>query len=106
MVHSKVGFRLSVYLRSISCRVALPSGKQIEFEEVAFTEDIQAEYKNDTMVHWFWASAVTDMKVIRNSVGKFRMDYLLSFTGHPTEEPDYFETIVPLVKRPTIYGDW
>lgn len=106
MVKSNIGFRLSAYLREISCRLTLASGKVIEFEQISYTEDTQAEFVLDTMVHWFWASAVTDMEVIRNSVGIFRMDYLVSFTGHPTEEPDFFEAIVPLIRKPTVYERW
>lgn len=106
LVESDVGFRLSAYLRSISCRLKFASGEEIEFDEVAYTEDTEAEYKLNTMVHGFWASAVTDMETIRNTVAKFRMDYHLSFTGHETETAESFEAIVPLVKRSTVYGAW
>jgi hypothetical protein len=58
------------------------------------------------MVHRFGASAVADMDVIRDSVGTLRMDYLISFTGHPDEKPNYFEIVVPLIGRPTVYGRW
>lgn len=106
LVETNAGFRLSAYLRDISCRLRLASGQEIEFDEVAYTEDTEAEYKLNTMVHGFWASAVTDMNTIRNTVATFRMDYHLSFTGHEYETPEYFEAVVPLVRRSTVYGAW
>ncbi len=99
MVDSNAGFRLSAYLRSISCHLRFASGREIEFDDVAYTDDTEAEYKLNTMVHGFWASAVTDMNTIRNTVAKFRMDYQLVFT-----EPESFEAVVPLVRRSTAYG--
>ena len=104
LVESKVGFRLSAYLRSISCHLRFASGEEIEFDEVAYTEDMEAKYKLNTMVHGFWASGVTDMDTIRNTVANFRMDYHLSFTGHESETAQSFETVVPLVRRTTVYG--
>jgi hypothetical protein len=106
LVESKVGFRLSNYLRSISCHLRFASGKEIEFDEVAYTDDTEAEYKLDTMVHGFWASGVTDVDTIRNTVATFRMDYRLTFTGHESETAKSFETVVPLVRRTTVYGHW
>jgi len=103
LVESSVGFRLSAYLRSISCHLRMASGKEIEFEEVAYTEDTEAEYKLNTMVHGFWAWAVTDMDTIRNTVATFRMDYRISFTGHESEKAESFETVVPLVRQMTVY---
>jgi hypothetical protein len=104
LVETNASFRLSAYLRDISCHLRFASGKEIEFDEVAFTEDIEAAYSLSTMVHGFWASAVTDMGTIRNGVATFRMGYRLSFTGHETETPESFEVIVPLIKRSTVYG--
>ena len=105
LIESTVGFRLSAYLRFIPCKLRLASGKEIEFKEVAYTEDTEAEYKLNTMVHGFRASAVTEMDTIRNTVAKFRMDYRMSFTGHESESAEFFETVVPLVRRETVY-DW
>lgn len=104
LVHTNTGFRLSAYLRDMSCQVELASGQIIKFEEISFTEETQAKYQFETMTHGFWASAITEMKVMENQVGKFRMDYLISFTGHPSEQPSSFQTIVPLVRRQTQYG--
>jgi hypothetical protein len=106
MVDTNVGFRLSAYLRSISCHLRFASGEEVEFDRVAFTENTEAEYKLNTMVHGFWASAVVDMTSIRNTVAKLRMDYHISFTGHESEVPQFIETIVPLVRRATVYGRW
>jgi len=106
LVESKVGFRLSAYLRSIACHLRFASGEEVEFDEVAFTEETEAEYELDTMVHGFWAVGVADMATIRNTVARFRMDYRLSFTGCETEPLQCFEAIVPLVRRSTAYGHW
>jgi hypothetical protein len=106
LVQSNISFRLSAYLRSISCHLMFASGNEIEFDEVAFTEDTEAEYKLGTMVHGFWASAVTDMDTIRNTVATFRMDYRISFTGHEDETAESFQAVVPLVRRSTVYGKW
>lgn len=67
--------------------------------ETTYTIDTMAEYKLNTMTHWFWAWGERSQKSMRNSVGKLRVDYHISFTGHPTEEPDYFEMVVPLVVK-------
>jgi hypothetical protein len=105
LIESTVEFRLSEYLRSISCHLRLGSGKEIEFEEVAYTEDTEADYKLNTIVHGFWSSAVTDMDTIQNTVATFRMDYRISFTGHEIEMAESFETVVPLVRRTTVCGE-
>lgn len=104
MVSTNVGFRLGAYLRSISCRLQFADGKEIEFDSVAFTECIETEYKLNTMVHGFWAHGVTDISKIRDTVAKLRLDYHLSFTGHPEEEPSHFEVVVPVLRRRTAYG--
>ncbi|MFZ0912778.1 MAG: hypothetical protein WBQ76_04440 [Candidatus Korobacteraceae bacterium] len=106
LVHSNVSFRLCAYLRSISCHLTFASGKEIEFDEVAYSEATEAEYKLDTMVHGFRASAVTDIDTIRNTIATFRMDYSFSFTGHEDEITGSFQAVVPLVKRSTVYGKW
>lgn len=106
LVHSNVGFRLSAYLRSISCQLRFATGEEIEFDRVAFSEETQAEYKFEVMVHDFWASGVTGMEKIRNTVAEFSMDYSFSFTGHPDEITGRFQAIVPLIKRTTAYGKW
>lgn len=103
IVDTNAGFRLGAYLKDIRCQLTLPSGKLIKFDSVSFTEVPESKLELNTMIHGFWASAVTDMDVISNGVGTFRMDYHISFTGLSSEEPEYFETIVPLLKRKTIY---
>ncbi len=106
LVESNVSFRLSAYVRELSCALRLASGEEIEFDTVEFTEETQAEYKLNTMVHLFWAAGVTDMKTIRNTVATLRLDYRISFTGHESEVAEHFEAIVPLVRRCTVYGHW
>ena len=104
MVDTNVGFRLCAYLRSISCRLTFADGKEVELTEVAVTEEIQCEYKLNTMVHGFCASAVIDTATIRDTVAKLRLDYHISFTGNPSEGPQCFETVVPVFVRRTVYG--
>lgn len=99
MVTTNAGFRLSAYLKEISCRLTLPSGEVIVFDKISHSYDLTCKYELDTMVHDFWASATTDMHTIEDSVATFHMDYRISFTGHPSEEPRCFETIVPLIRR-------
>lgn len=103
MVNTTVTFRLSAYLRNISCHLTWGSGHEVEFDEVGFTEGVEAPFQLNTMMHGFSASAVTDMKEIRDTVGKLRLDYLISFTGHPSEEPGCFEAVVPMLRRHSAY---
>jgi len=63
----------------------------------------ESEYALDTMVHLFWAWGEVEMKSMLNSVGKLRVDYHISFTGHPYEKPDFFEMIVPLIVKTREY---
>ena len=99
IVTTNAGFRLSAYLKEISCRLTLPSGEVIVFDKISYSDDLTCKYELNTMVHDFWASATTDMHPIKDSVATFRVDYRISFTGHPSEESRYFETIVPLIRR-------
>jgi len=97
MVQTNAGFKLSAYLKSIRCHLTLPSGEVIELTDVSYSDSCR--YRLETMVHDFWASGVADMKTIENGVGTLRLDYHISFTGHPSEEPVSFETVVPLLRR-------
>ena len=103
MVDTDAGFRLSSYLKDISCQLTLPTGEVILFDRVAFTDVLTCKYEINTMVHDFWASAIADLPTIKDRVGTLRVDYHLSFTGHPCETPTFFELVVPLIKRPTLY---
>ena len=102
LVHSNVGFRLNAYLRNIACHLTLSSGLVVPMD-TSYTINTQAEYTLDTMVHLFWAWGEVEMDIMRNSVGKLRVDYHISFTGHPYEEPDSFEVIVPLIVKTRKY---
>ena len=104
MVATNAGFRLSAYLKDISCELTLPNGKTMEFDEVSFTDDLECKYQYHTMVHGFWASGTTEMRRLENSVGKLRLNYWLSFTDHPSEEPDFVEYVVPIIRMRSAYG--
>ncbi len=103
MVKTNVSFRLDAYLRDISCTLTFQTGKTMEFEEVSYTEALECKYQLNTMVHGFWASGTTEMKEMENGVGRLRLSYLLSFTGHPSEEPSFVEYVVPIIRRRTAY---
>lgn len=102
LVDTNVGFSLTAYLKDLSCQLTLPSGQLVEMD-TNYTVKIQAEYLFDTMVHLFWASGVVEMETMRDSVGKLRIDYHISFTGHPEEKPTFFEMTVPLIVRTRTY---
>ena len=102
LVHTNVGFSLDAYLRNLTCQLSLPSGLVVPME-TTYTVHAQAGYALDTMTHLFWAWGEIEMKSMRNSVGKLRVDYHISFTGHPYEEPDHFEMIVPIIVKTRQY---
>lgn len=104
MVKTNTTFRLSAYLKAISCQLTLPSGESFLFDKVGYSDPTWCKYEIETMVHEFWASAVVDMPRLEDRVGVLRLDYHLSFTGHPYEKPSYFETVVPLVERRSAYA--
>jgi hypothetical protein len=92
-----IGFRLSAYLRNTSGSVTLSSGLRVEFNELAFSED--CIHRGGFMMYDLWASGVTDLDTIRDDVGILRIDYHISFTGHPHEEPEFIECAAPVVSR-------
>lgn len=99
MIETSGGFRLSSYLRDISGHVEIPSGQVIEFKEISLSYD--SRYKCGVMLHDFWAWGIGRLDVIHDSIGKLRLDYHISFTGHHYEAPDYIELPVPLLARGT-----
>lgn len=101
LVNTNLGFSLTAYLRNLSCQLTLPSGDVVPLER-SYSMNSQADYVFDAMVHYFWAKGVADIP-LRNSVGKLRVDYHISFTGHSYEEPDFFELPVPLIVRTRQY---
>ncbi len=104
MIKTNCGFNLGAYLKDISCVLTFYNGERMVFDDVAFAVDMECEYQLDTMVHTFWASGITEMDVLKFSIGKLCVNFLISFTGHPSEEPDSVEYIVPLIPIPTVYG--
>jgi len=102
LVNTNLGFSLSAYLKNISLYLKLASGEQLQFNEVSFTCDVEC-YEMETMVHGFWASGIIEMERIKDTVGELTLNYHLSFTGHPTEEPESISYIVPVIKRSTVY---
>lgn len=99
MIETTAGFHLSTYLKEISGELTLSTGERIPMEEIAFSD--ACIHKMGVMMHDFWAAGTSELKIIANDIGKLRIDYHLSFTGHPYEEPDYIEMLVPLIGRGT-----
>lgn len=103
MVKTNVEFNLSTYLNELSCTLKLANGKIIKFEDVSFTYYLECAFQMNTMVHGFWASSVTDLEEIQNGIGILTLDYLLSFSGHQSEECSNVSYVVPVIKRSTVY---
>lgn len=104
MIETDVSFRLGSYLRDISCTLALPEGEPIKFDDVSITETPEVDFQLNTLVHGFWASGITEMEEMESRVGKLRLNYLLSFTGHPSEGQNSVEYVVPIIRRWSAYG--
>lgn len=97
MVKTNVGFRLHRYLKNISCFLTFPPGNTMEFEHVSYTDLLECAHQHNTMVHGFLAAGVTEMAELKSGVGKLRLTYWLSFTGHSTEKPQSIQYFVPIV---------
>jgi hypothetical protein len=103
MIKTTVGFRLSAYLKDISCQLTLNTGEIIPLPNVSYCDWVFGKYDGQTMVHEFWANGVADLATIKDGVGTLRVRYRLSFTDHPCEGYKSFKMIVPLVKRKTVF---
>lgn len=103
MIKTTVGFRLSAYLKDISCQLTLMSGEIITLPNVSYSDWTFGKYDGETMVHDFWANGVADLPTIKDGIGTLRVTYRLSFTNHPYEGYESFDVVVPLVKRETIF---
>lgn len=53
MVETNVSFRLSEYLKDITCTLTFPNEKTIEFDDVTLTDDLVCKYQHNIMVHGF-----------------------------------------------------
>lgn len=104
MIETNTSFYLGTYLKDISCVLTFSNGETMVFDDVAFAENMECEYHLDTMIHEFWASGITEMNCIKFSVGMLCVNFLFSFTGHPSEQSDSVEYIVPLIPIRTAYG--
>ena len=103
MIKTNVGFRLSAYLKDISCKLTFTTGEVVTFADVSYCDWTFCQYEKDTMVHDFWARAIADIPIIKDGIATLRVDYRLSFTNHPSEGYEFFEVVVPLVKRTTVF---
>lgn len=99
LIKTNVSFSLSYYMKDIHCSLTLPDGSLINFDKASFSHRTIFKYNGEIMVHDFWASTITDKKMINPCLGKLRIDYRISFTGHPAEEWDGYERLVPVIKR-------
>lgn len=103
LIHTNASFRLSAYLKNISCKLTLPSGLDVPMN-VEYSIDPEMKYELDTMVHLFWASGELKIDKMRNSVGMLRIDYQISFSNHPSEESSFFEKPVPIIVKTWTYN--
>lgn len=99
MIETETTFRLAEYLHSISGGITLSDGESLPFDEIGFSHDSISRL--GVMVHDFWASSVVRMGLLRDDVGRLRVDYRISFTGHDGVEPNHIELLVPLLARDT-----
>lgn len=99
LVNTSVGFRLSAYLKSISARLTWASGEQVAFDEITFSDDLALRHELQTMAHRFDATAVSPVPKRKSGLATLRLDYHLSFTGHPSETPKHSELVVPVIDR-------
>lgn len=99
LVKTNTSFSLSYYIKSIDCLLILEGGTEIPLNNISFSVHTICEDAFQVMAHNFQASTVTGFSDIKRCLARLRVSYLISFTGHPYEEPDYFEKIVPIVIR-------
>ena len=93
----KAGYSLTHYLKDIKCYLTLEDKTKIELDEISISG--ACDYAFDTMVHSFKASTITNLTDIPDKIGLLELFYHISFTGHPAEEPDNFEIVVPIIRR-------
>jgi hypothetical protein len=98
LVRTNVGFRLSAYLRSISCHLHIPGVDEFEFDSVAIDEDPMCDIALNMMCHHFRASAIRTAAPKRDTMATLRLEWHVSFTGHPSEAPETKELVVPLIR--------
>lgn len=80
MVHTQTLFRLSAYLNQFDCTLTLSSGQVIFMDEYSITESCLFEM--DYMVYELWMSGITQIKTMKNTVGRLYIEYrLFSFKG-------------------------
>lgn len=102
LVLTNASFSLDAYLRDIRCILSFASGESVSME-CSYTVDTMAQYVMNAMVHRFWASGSSRMENLYNTIGKLRLDYHISFTGHEAEEPDFIEYLVPVIVKANTY---
>jgi hypothetical protein len=100
LIHTNVGFRLSAYLPGgVRAWLKIPERKEVEIEEISFSDAVVRCNSENIMVHDFWMSTYLDERKLSPCVADLRVMFHLSFTGHPSEEPEFFERKVFVVPR-------
>src|SRR5204863_570042 len=74
MIKTNVGFRLSAYLKDISCKLTFTTGEVVTFADVSYCDWTFCQYEKDTMVHDFWARAIADIPIIKDGIATLRVD--------------------------------
>jgi hypothetical protein len=102
LIHAEIGFRLSAYLRDLRFTLTLPGLKDEVICTYEYWDCLAFRCAETLMAHNLWVSAVVGKKEVKQCVATLRMDYHLSFTGHPAEEPATWQKkviVVPMYRR-------
>ncbi len=103
LIESTESFSLTAYLKDIRCYLTFPNEEPWMFKDVAVSPDCICS-TDSFMVHDLTASGEKSIRDICDTVGNLRLDYHISFTGHPSEEPSSKSYVVPIIRRKTAYG--
>ena len=97
MINAKgQGFRLAAYLNQFNCSVTFATGQNIILDDHGYTDD--CIYEMDHMAHEVWASGITDMGVIEDTVALLRLEYrLFSYPGQGDQS--VIECVSPVLAR-------
>jgi len=99
IVHTDASFSLTAYLKDIKCWLTLPGRSEQELDSVSVSEAVVCKFDGHTMLYDMRASTVVRGVPVKPCVADFRMMYHLSFTGHPTEKPEFLQRKVPVIPR-------
>lgn len=103
LVETDAAFSLNAYLKSLSSTLVLPCGEIVDMT-TGYCADRECPMALSAMLHYFEVSGVVDPQRYNTGLGLLRVDYHINFTGHPSEEPECLEIVVPLKRVRTVFG--